>query len=1116
MLTDVLNIVEAQEIDTKKSIWLQGSYGTGKSHATSVIKHLLSDPVNEITDFTENFDNAALKSRIKSLRQQGIKAFPVVIKGTSGITSSRTLPLVIEKSVKRALVKNDIKISTQTDFEKYLYQVKHNPTNIDWNKLINDHQELKIYARNTDALIKRLENQDISVLRNLETIAEKTGVFFTHTRITDWLVEVVNELKRNNYASNLIIYWDEFTSVLELEAVSSLLTELQHIADLSIDQGIYLFMVSHRRPKQANISTEDIEKVLGRFKVVEYAMEPLTTYHIVSASIKKKDWSQWELLKDTHMPQLESLISTIVGVDHDPQKNTLLKNLFPLHPYTSYLSTFIARYIGSTERSIFNFLFDEEEGFNKFIKNNPVSRDKGIFLTSDYLWDAFSGEFERIDFQRFSNIMETYKLHYRTFSEYNKSYLPVFKGILLLNALFKMVSFEEAKNILVSPSEANIKAMFLGTEYADLVDEVLDFIVEREIISKTPDELFLISSSNLPLKEIENEKNKIRGQYKQIDKIIGSSQLANIEKIFSNYSYREIEFKIFDASLNEHLILNKFKKVFQKDYALHIAMIIPMNNQDRQKCRDKIPSLLSNIDSNNTVFSIIDNNFDEKTFESFIDYKARANVADRHNYKQEEVTNSKYANDVIDQWIMEIKSGYLEWFVKSQSDSTVKQGKEHINNFAKKLNDKINLLIFPKGLDALKEIKKNINIWSFKNAKKTAENFLFAQNREDLEYKTKGGLDKHLRGILKNIDGEDYVVSEKLNFKKNIDQQHPIFLMHQALSEQIQKEQEKTVFHLGSALLFLTKPPYGLYSNMVSFAAMGFLLRGYIGQLYEAGKGKPIEKEVMRDKIESLFRYWKDGSDSQKLKVRLGTAEEKELIRVLVHLFDLKNTESLNDAKWGIREWVKNTGYPLWVFKFIEGQSSSVVSAIDDINRLIISVDEEFDQDKINQILENVKNVIYDLKLTFSKKDKAGALFSKWLKGLDGINLDGLNDFDSLINHIRDNMPEEIGVASWDMDKVQKIVYQWYIQNFVHSQNGDIQPENPTKQETPAFPQPQPGPQPEPNVTTPEAGGNKDELQRINRLQQKIDNYNGDLRKVIKRIVSENSQLISIFENYLP
>ena len=52
----------------KNPVWLQGTYGTGKSHATSVIKHLLCD--EEIPDF--NLDDNQLTAKLNKFRKDHI------------------------------------------------------------------------------------------------------------------------------------------------------------------------------------------------------------------------------------------------------------------------------------------------------------------------------------------------------------------------------------------------------------------------------------------------------------------------------------------------------------------------------------------------------------------------------------------------------------------------------------------------------------------------------------------------------------------------------------------------------------------------------------------------------------------------------------------------------------------------------------------------------------------------------------------------------------------------------------------------------------------------------------------------------------------------------------
>ena len=68
------------DLNDRKSIWVQGTYGTGKSHSTSVIKHILCDEYEEIEDFVSSIYSKQLKYDIYEFRKNH-RAFPVVLKG---------------------------------------------------------------------------------------------------------------------------------------------------------------------------------------------------------------------------------------------------------------------------------------------------------------------------------------------------------------------------------------------------------------------------------------------------------------------------------------------------------------------------------------------------------------------------------------------------------------------------------------------------------------------------------------------------------------------------------------------------------------------------------------------------------------------------------------------------------------------------------------------------------------------------------------------------------------------------------------------------------------------------------------------------------------------------
>ncbi len=1013
VLSETINSLESSKPEERKPIWLQGAYGTGKSHATAVVKHLLFDDLNEINDFIENLEEQ-IKFKIKNFRKNR-RVFPVVLKGTSSIIDNRTFALVLEKAVKNALKKEGIELITKTDFDKMIAKLKSDEIN--WENIFRG-TELEVYGTKED-IISKLQQGNINILTKIEDILSQKGIHFSTENIANWLVDVRNELKNKGIADYLVIYWDEFTGILELPKSGLLLTELQNIAELSTNKGVYLFVVAHRKPYQTNISRDDVEKVLGRFKVLDYSMEPITTYHIINAAIKKKDMDKFTEIKDKYIDSVKSLIEEITGSE-GTQVQKSLKNLFPIHPYTAYLATFIARNIGSTERSIFNFLYDERSGFKKFIKENPGENGK-IFLTADYLWDFFYEEFERMESEKVHAVLEKFKLHKDALEEKGDKYLSVFKGALLLNLLYRFVEVGESS--LVVPSEKNIINLFAGAIDQKDLTSILSFIDDKQIINKTPDNLYLITSSGLPSREVETEKNKIKSEYNTIDRILNSKQEKELQDTISASVNRDVEFIIMDTSLNGHLIRRKTEKAFKKDYTIHLCLFLGKSEQELQQIKNILKEISNDDDLRNIIFVVSEVTLDDKTFNRFIEYKARAIVADKHNYPEERNINEEYARKIIDDWINQVKSGYIEWFLQNES------GKELMSQFSRKINEELSRKIFSYGLENIEETQKNRNIWTYKRSKTSAEIFLFANSRKDIEEKTSKGPERYLREIIKDNNGE-YIVDINLKIKDDIFENHPLKKMYLEIRKVFEKEKDSGVFNLGDALRFLTKPPYGLYPNMVNMAAVGFLMREYIGKLFEAGTGIPIQKEVMRDKILTLFDYWEKGTHREKLEVRFGTEDEEKLIEILKDLFKLEDVRSLNDARWKVREWVKKQGFPIWAFKFAENINENTTKAIDAIFELVQSIDRELTYEKIRDCLNAIEGVRYDLDILIDQENLK-ELFKKWLKSIEGVEISS-EDIEEVINYIRKNMQEE--VASWTEDRVREKVKDWYTEKLKKSQ----------------------------------------------------------------------------------
>lgn len=299
--------------------------------------------------------------------------------------------------------------------------------------------------------------------------------------------------------------------MLEITERRSILNCMQDIAELSKAPrkddkdkyiGVYVFLITHKSMEATDSYKElkEDEKTMAkaRFLGLKYDMQDITTYHILSNALKISDQPKYsQLITDRIAGQIEvkQALDEIVAPMVSLRRLRILFNTY-IHfiLIRHILQLLISRAIGSAERSIFEFLNDENKGFKHFIQQDI---DDVKYLTADKVWDFFVKAFSEDRTNNFDAIIYKFSMYSTKLEDTDVPELSAFKVILLLNLLNRVTQMDGAdqEKSLVNPSKKNILHVLSGEWSSDAITRALDSIDEKQIVLKGPDEVYEVSSS---------------------------------------------------------------------------------------------------------------------------------------------------------------------------------------------------------------------------------------------------------------------------------------------------------------------------------------------------------------------------------------------------------------------------------------------------------------------------------------------------------------------------------------------------------------------------------------------------------------------------------------------
>lgn len=918
MLKDTISILSRKQ---KVSLWVEGAYGTGKSHAVLTMKKLLEVSEEETKEYFDRFSNILSNDLFNSLQQiknSGKKLLTVHRYGSSNINGDADLCFLIQKSIAQALKENGLKGGDNTlrnEWIKWLSQ--------DWVHHFFTEERLERFGGDDVAqIIENLQEFEgdalqalMSQLMDLAKQERLPELQMTTDDLITWIEEVIkiNDLKA------IAFIWDEFTEFFKNNARH--LTGFQQIVDLSSRIPFYMIIVTHDVMHIFPEGDKDWKKIMDRFlqPICNIELPENMAFKLMGQAMQEsrdegvqKDWhdTRDSLYERTH--ESRERVKKKANID-----DTTLKSILPIHPYAALLLKHISSAFDSNQRSMFDFIKnnrgDEIQGFQYFIDHCGPD-DDNPYLTVDMLWDFFYEKGKEFLSHDIRTILDCYPLSESKNLDENEK--RVLKTILLLQAISQRTGNTVE---LFVPDERNLDNAFDGTDLEnDEANKIARSLCKSKVIFKRPipggKEQYsaLVNATNNDELKAKIEEQRQKDTTRLIDE-------AKISDSFSLKGALGLRYQLhFVSPSNFKLTINRLNSDLNK-LGNKIVAIVALAKDDKEAITVN-KQIEEAVQSGSYPFVFIDaslNPLGNDLLEQYSEHMANSLV----NMKQDKDIATQYsrnATDVLKKWCKKITEG--EFIVYNLEGVS-----ERANNIEQLMSmlERINKRKYPNGLETIGTV--NATMWTATNLKSGAE--CGATENVSGSYRSSNVETKLENYLGETWNKEEYWVNAPY---------HPISKIKTFITEFIDKQFDANgQVSIRDIYDQLKGGTYGFMPCNLTAFVLGFLLKEYVktgtynytdgtvSETLSVDKLKGMIDEIIKNENTPISRY----KDKYIGKMK---PEEKAFIEASAKIFKLPLQSCVTSEKTRdlIRQKMREFYFPIWVLKY--NLSDEIIKASED------------------------------------------------------------------------------------------------------------------------------------------------------------------------------------------
>lgn len=520
--------------DLRRSFWVHGSYGTGKSYAAIFVKHLLEEKPDTVDAFMANHQMLSpFRTRFMKCRRNG--DYLVIWKtGCTGIRSGDMMLLEAEKAVREALI---AKFGDEADLGSgsllNAVKAKLNDDKINW-EFVLDSTTLGDDYPTVDELRAKVCAGDLKALQRTATVIRQNGWGLVDNLETfkAWITEVIDA---NGLAkSGIFFIWDEFTEYVNH---SDDHTVMQQISEFCKVKPFFMLYVVHRSDEMVDSMGKDrYQMITNRFHTAEFHISADASYDLIAGSFGPRPGmdEHWKEERKTVVKEIKPHLPDMAGLDDKISES--IEYLCPMHPMTIKLLARVAESYAAAQRTLFRFMKDQsvpDQGFIGYI-NKYGPDDQAKWLTPEWLWDYF---FTReSDFSDKDTKAAEFIRHFeesKHLVEGDENTFRVFKVAMLLLAVMsstKGVYGGVKSQGGISSTVECLKSCLAGTMTAQMVDDKLQILEDDKLMNR--DEHGGVTRLQLPFKASAGDEFDKR--FASNDKKYNRYQMFTRDGIFSS------------------------------------------------------------------------------------------------------------------------------------------------------------------------------------------------------------------------------------------------------------------------------------------------------------------------------------------------------------------------------------------------------------------------------------------------------------------------------------------------------------------------------------------------------------------------------------------------------